>query len=124
MTKYRWYTVHVVRPFEVMLFAAGLAACGEPPEASPPECGAIGTPCGASCPADLECVGDVCVPVRGQCGGFAGAECQDATLTCTFPAGNSGGICMTNEAKACTCAVAPETLSDCDPARRRYGPTR
>jgi hypothetical protein len=76
-------------------------------------CGTIGRACGAGCPSDLECIGTVCVPVRGQCGGFAGGPCQNATLACTYPTGDSGGICMTFDEKACTCAIAPGALADC-----------
>jgi hypothetical protein len=51
--------------------------------------------------------------VRGDCGGITGAECQDASLTCTYPTGSSAGICMHDVEKACLCAIAPATLGDC-----------
>ena len=108
--------------FAVWLFI-GFAACGDPapvsdattskPDVNIAACGAIGSPCGGGCPADLGCVSSVCVPMRGDCGGFAGAQCQDTSLTCTYPAGSSGGICMRADEKACVCAVAPNALGDC-----------
>jgi hypothetical protein len=77
-------------------------------------CGSIGMACTNTCPNGLECIAtNVCAPVRGQCGGFAGAECQDASLACTYPTGSSGGLCMREDEKACLCAIAPNALGDC-----------
>lgn len=97
-----------------VLLVVVIAACGHSaPAADANTCGAIGTACGAGCASGLECVENVCVPVRGDCGGFAGAQCQDTSLTCTYPRGSSGGICMRPDEKACVCAIAPSALGDC-----------
>ncbi|HEY5926412.1 MAG TPA: hypothetical protein VIV11_32220 [Kofleriaceae bacterium] len=109
----------------ITLLLVGFAACGDSaptsdattgkPDVNLPACGAIGSPCGGGCPNGLECVSNVCAPVRGDCGGFAGAECQDTSLTCTYPMGSSGGICMRQDEKTCVCAIAPDALGDCMP---------
>jgi hypothetical protein len=98
-----------------LLMFVGVAACGgsAPATDAATSCGAIGAPCGAGCPNALECVNNVCVPVLGDCGGFAGAACLNTSLTCTYPVGNSGGICMQQDQKACVCAIAPNALGDC-----------
>jgi len=108
-----------------MLLVVGSIACGE--STSPPAdavtthdvnvaaCGAIGMACTNSCPNSLECVTNACASVRGDCGGFAGAACQDTSLTCTYPTGSSAGICMRADEKACLCAIAPNALGDCAP---------
>ena len=102
-----------------------VVACGDPaspsdattskPDVNIAACGSIGTACGNGCPNGLECHTNACVPVRGDCGGFAGAQCQDTTLTCTYPTGSSGGICMRESEKACVCTIAPNALGDCTP---------
>lgn len=84
-----------------------------PPDVNIAACGDIGSACGTGCPSDLECIDTVCAPMRGSCGGFAGEPCQDSTLTCTYPAGSTAGICMRAEEKACLCAIAPGALDDC-----------
>jgi hypothetical protein len=103
----------------------GAFACGDAstndgkldasPDVDLSTCGAVGMPCGNDCSGDLECLSNqsACAPVRGQCGGFAGAECQADGVVCTYPTGDSGGICMTPAEKACVCALAPGALSDC-----------
>ena len=104
-----------------VLLVVLIAACGGPKastDAAPSDvnisaCGSIGKACGAGCASGLECVENVCMPVRGDCGGFAGAPCQDTTLECTYPMGSSGGICMRPDEKACVCAIAPTALGDC-----------
>jgi hypothetical protein len=103
----------------------GCVACGQPAplpsdgsktaDVNTAACGSIGAACGNGCPSNLECHSNVCVPVRGDCGGFAGASCQDTSLTCTYPTGSSAGICMNADEKACVCAVAPNALGDCTP---------
>jgi hypothetical protein len=108
-----------------LLLVAAAAACGDdapgdggrtdaaPVDVDVSSCGTIGTSCSAGCTGNLECVDGRCLPVRGDCGGFAGAECQDASLLCTYPTGSSGGICMSAAEKACVCAIAPMAVSDC-----------
>lgn len=99
----------------LLLVLAGSSACGNDAsttDAATSTCGSVGSACGAGCPSDLECVDNTCVRVRGECGGFAGDECPE-TLTCTYPTGNSGGLCMTPEEKTCVCTRAPGTLGDC-----------
>lgn len=76
-------------------------------------CGAIGTSCSDECPSGLTCINDACMPVRGDCGGIVGTACFDPAWICTYPAGNSGGICMEPDEKACACATAPNALGDC-----------
>jgi hypothetical protein len=87
-------------------------APGKPADVDHGPCGAIGTACDLACPGDLECVDNVCMQMRGDCGGFAGDPCQDSSLTCAYPSGNSAGICMRADEKACVCAIAPDAL-DC-----------
>ncbi len=82
-------------------------------DVNPTLCAPIGMVCDASCPSPLECVHNRCVPVRGDCGGIVGAECQDTSLVCTYPQGSSGGICMQPDEKECVCSVAPGVLADC-----------
>jgi hypothetical protein len=108
---------------DLAMLLLGITACGDGtrssdattsmPDVNIAACGAIGTPCGTGCPSALECIGNACAPVRGDCGGFAGAQCQDTSLTCTYPTGNSAGICMRADEKACLCAIAPGVLGDC-----------
>lgn len=77
-------------------------------------CGSIGAQCnGNTCANGLECVNNACASVRGDCGGFAGAACQDRLLICTYPTGSSAGICMRQDEKDCLCAIAPTALADC-----------
>jgi hypothetical protein len=83
------------------------------PDVNTAACGSIGTQCTTSCPNGLECVNNACASVRGDCGGFAGAACQDTTLVCTYPQGSSAGLCMRKEEKDCLCAIAPSALGDC-----------
>ena len=83
------------------------------PDVKIAECGAIGMACGSGCPDGFDCIGGACAPVHGDCGGFAGAECQDTSLVCTYSTGSSAGICMQADEKACMCAIAPNALSDC-----------
>jgi hypothetical protein len=84
------------------------------PDVNIAACGAIGMACTTTCPSGLECISsNVCAPVRGDCGGFAGAQCQDTTLTCTYPTGSSAGHCMREDEKACLCAIAPSSIGDC-----------
>ena len=114
------------RSFQLVLVLLLAAACGDdgggsgatdaqavPADVNIAACGAIGSACGTGCPGDLECVEDVCAPMRGTCGGFAGEMCQDHALTCTYPQGSSAGICMLPDEKACLCAIAPAALADC-----------
>lgn len=114
------------RPLELVLTLLLAAACGDdgggggaidaqsvPPDVDIAACGAIGSACGTGCPGDLECVENVCAPMRGTCGGFAGEECEDSALTCAYPQGSSAGICMRPDEKACLCAIAPAALGDC-----------
>ena len=108
---------------QALLCLALLIGCGEStpprsdgttaPDVNIGACGTIGRACGAGCANGLECVSNVCVPKRGDCGGFAGAPCQDATLVCTYPTGSSAGLCMSKDEKDCVCAIAPSALGDC-----------
>ena len=108
---------------DLALLFVGIAACGDfapmsdattaMPDVNIAACGSIGAPCGTGCPSPLECINNACAPVRGDCGGFAGAQCQDTSLACTYPVGSSGGICMQVDEKACVCAIAPNALADC-----------
>jgi hypothetical protein len=113
-----------------LVFVAFVFACGD--DASPPPgdsampvdgatvdvdvstCGSIGTACGA-CPGGHECVDGACIRVRGDCGGFAGADCQDSQHVCVYPASSTAGLCMLPDEFACACAVAPGALSGCMP---------
>jgi len=107
------------------LIAILLCACsdGAAPHADAPTthpdvnvaaCGAIGMACTTTCPNNLECISsNVCAPVRGSCGGFAGAMCQDTSLTCVYPTGSSAGHCMRSDEKECLCAIAPNAAADC-----------
>ena len=83
------------------------------PDINVAACSPIGMRCTTGCPSGFECINDACAPVRGDCGGFAGADCQDTSLVCTYPTGSSGGICMRSDEKACVCAISPSSLSDC-----------
>ena len=108
MTRRSLYAVLVV----------AIAACGDDTsstksDANLAQCGSIGMACSGACANGLECINGHCAPMRGDCGGFAGAECQDTSLTCAYPAGSSGGICMRPDEKDCLCAIAPSTLGDC-----------
>ena len=77
-------------------------------------CGAIGMACTTTCPTGLECISSgVCAPVHGSCGGFANAMCQDTSLTCVYPQGSSAGDCMTDNDKACLCAIAHDKVGGC-----------
>jgi hypothetical protein len=96
-----------------MLLAFPVGACGES-DVNTAACGAIGSPCDDGCEDGHECIRDVCVPVRGECGGFVGAACTNASLTCTYPKGNSGGVCMLPDEHACVCAIAPGTFGGCE----------
>ncbi|HEX5062440.1 MAG TPA: hypothetical protein VFV99_23875 [Kofleriaceae bacterium] len=107
-----------------LAFIVLLAACsdsGAPadattarPDVDVAACGSIGMACTTTCPAGLECIStNVCASVRGDCGGFSGAMCQDTSLTCTYPTGSSAGHCMRDDEKACLCAIAPNALGDC-----------
>jgi hypothetical protein len=107
----------------IVAFALAVSACGESskpqsdagvmPDVNLNTCGAIGAACGVGCADGFECITNACAPVRGDCGGFAGAECQDTSLVCTYPTGSSGGICMRDDEKACLCAIAPNAVQDC-----------
>lgn len=84
------------------------------PDVNLAACGAIGMTCTTSCPTGLECISsNVCAPVHGSCGGFAGAMCQDTSLECVYPRGNSAGVCMNDNDKACLCAIAPSSIGGC-----------
>jgi hypothetical protein len=104
------------------VIALALVACGESSPApsdgithdvNTAACGSIGMQCTTTCPSGLECTHDVCMQVRGDCGGFAGAPCQDTSLVCTYPTGSSAGVCMRTDEKDCVCAIAPTALGDC-----------
>jgi hypothetical protein len=107
----------------LLVLALGCVACGESsqppsdgsktPDVNTAACGSIGMACGNGCPNNLECHSNVCLPVRGDCGGFAGAQCQDTSLTCEYPSGSSAGICMNADEKACVCAIAPNAIGGC-----------
>jgi len=109
--------------YAALLVLVAIAACGDStaptdattkmPDVNIAACGAIGMPCGNGCPRPLDCITNACAPVRGDCGGFAGAACQDTSLTCAYPTGSSAGICMQPDEKACLCAIAPNALGDC-----------
>jgi hypothetical protein len=83
------------------------------PDVNESLCGSVGTACGTGCPSSLECIKNACVPVRGECGGIVGSECEDPSLVCTFPTGSSGGLCMLPGEKECVCTFAPSVLGDC-----------
>jgi hypothetical protein len=100
----------------VFVFVFACSDSGGAPDAKPPDvnigaCSAIGSSCG--CPSGFECINNACAPMHGSCGGFVGAVCQDATLTCSYPAGSTAGICLRPDEKDCMCAIAPTALSDC-----------
>jgi hypothetical protein len=107
-----------MRSLFCFVFVVACSDSGSTPDAKPPDvnigaCGAIGSACGNGCPSGFECINNACAPMHGSCGGFVGAVCQDATLTCTYPASSSAGICLRPDEKDCMCAIAPTALSDC-----------
>jgi hypothetical protein len=84
------------------------------PDVNVAACGAIGMSCTTTCPNNLVCLSSgVCAPSHGTCGGFAGAMCQDSSLMCVYPEGNSAGVCMTDSDKGCLCAIAHDKVSGC-----------
>jgi hypothetical protein len=87
---------------------------------APAACGAVGSGCsgGGGCDDELSCYqggeGGFCAPERADCGGFAGAECQDESHLCVLLANDTLGACLTAGERDCVCARSPETVQGCE----------
>jgi hypothetical protein len=83
-------------------------AGGEDDDAGPTSCDdqPIGVACTGSCTAGYECQDGRCVPPssRAGCGGFAGADCEDAAFPhCLYFDSSDYGPCLSAAERACAC---------------------
>jgi hypothetical protein len=80
-------------------------------------CGRVGAPCAADCADQLRCYesaeGSFCAPDRAHCGGFAGADCEEEAHVCMVLSGDTLGVCLTTEERACVCGRSPGAVDGC-----------
>ena len=81
-------------------------------------CGRVGTACEVGsdeCGELLACYDTgFCAPERATCGGFAGAECQQASHECLYMVDTDVGACVTAEEKECICIRSKEKVDGCE----------
>jgi len=107
---------------DAALFDAALAdaALMDAPEADAGDgCNGIGKACAGpgDCGPDQICAatvaGSLCVPARPDCGGFAGAMCEDPEAPiCVYYTSADFGPCLKAGELACICSQAPGVLAD------------
>jgi hypothetical protein len=81
-------------------------------------CGRVGVDCEVGsdeCGELLTCYDTgFCAPERTTCGGFAGAECMQASHECLYMAGADVGACVTEDEKECICIRNKEKVEGCE----------